>query len=224
MAESTGAPTTEALSWERHCEIEIERQYRAAIEAAGIPERFRSAPIRRDLLLEVMGPRGDQGGVHGHGLYLHGPAGTGKTTAACGVLRGVIRSYSEASGDVLRIRRGGLYAKATGILSRYRSAMNGSGETEEVVTASLLEPWLLVIDDLGKERPTGWALSKLYEVIDMRYESMRPVVVTSQMSRGELAAAWSQGAEDAATAQALASRLSEMCRGVRFDGPDRRLG
>lgn len=214
MTESTGAPTTEALSWERHCELEIERQYRAAVEAAGIPERFRRAPIREDLLREVL---------DGGGLYLYGPAGTGKTTAACGVLRGVIRSCSEACGDVLRIRRGGIYAKATGILSRYRSAMNGSGETEESVTASLLEPWLLVVDDMGKERPTGWALSKLYEVIDMRYESVRPVIVTSQMSRGELAAAWSQGAEDAAAAQALASRLSEMCRGVRFDGPDRRL-
>lgn len=49
-------------------------------------------------------------------------------------------------------------------------------------------PNLLVIDDLGKENQTLWAVSMIYMAIDDRYNTRKPVVVTSNHSKRELVA------------------------------------
>ena len=47
--------------------------------------------------------------------------------------------------------------------------------------AMLKEVELLVLDDLGAQRDTGWALDTLYQVINFRYVQHLPLVVTTNM-------------------------------------------
>lgn len=96
-------------------------------------------------------------------------------------------------------------------------------DTELGVTQSLCGVPVLVIDDLGKESPTDWAVERLFRVVDGRYNAERPVIVTTQFERPALIRRLSRGG-DSENAVALVSRLCEMCGTVRTDGPDRRLG
>ena len=74
---------------------------------------------------------------------------------------------------------------------------------------------LLVLDDLGVEAPTAWAMEQLYTIFDSRYAAARPTIVTSNESRETLIAQLGR----------IASRLSDtrLSEVVRFEGPDRRL-
>lgn len=47
---------------------------------------------------------------------------------------------------------------------------------------------LLIIDDLGIERGTEYALEQVYNVIDTRYKSGRPLIVTTNLTLDELKA------------------------------------
>ncbi len=73
---------------------------------------------------------------------------------------------------------------------------------------------LLILDDLGAEKPTEWVRERMYEIVNQRYEWMRPIIVTSNLSPAQLAKQ---------VGQRVASRLMEMCEVVELDGRDRRL-
>jgi DNA replication protein DnaC len=47
---------------------------------------------------------------------------------------------------------------------------------------------LLIIDDLGKEKPTEWTLATLYAIIDGRYDSAMPVIITTNYDMQSLRA------------------------------------
>lgn len=45
---------------------------------------------------------------------------------------------------------------------------------------------LLVIDDLGKEKPTEWVLEKLFLIVNNRYNNYLPIVITTNYNRNQL--------------------------------------
>ena len=47
---------------------------------------------------------------------------------------------------------------------------------------------MLVLDDLGKESSSRWSLKTLFTIVNSRYEGMRPTVITSQYTLGQLRA------------------------------------
>lgn len=51
-----------------------------------------------------------------------------------------------------------------------------------------IETQLLVVDDAGKARPTGWVCETLFGIFDGRYRMQRPTVITSNLTSQELAA------------------------------------
>lgn len=80
----------------------------------------------------------------------------------------------------------------------------------------------LIVDDLGKRRPTGFVLDSLFSLIDQRYSAMLPTLVTTQYKPSDLVRRLAeQGDPD--TAKAIVSRLRGGARVVHFDGPDGRL-
>ena len=64
---------------------------------------------------------------------------------------------------------------------------------------------LLIIDDLGTERGTEYALEHVYNVIDSRYRSGKPLILTANISPDVL-----NNPPDIAHAR-IFSRLLEMC-------------
>lgn len=71
---------------------------------------------------------------------------------------------------------------------------------------------LLIIDDFGMERGTEYGLEQVYHVIDSRYRSNRPLIVTTNLSLNEL-----QNPADTPHAR-IYDRLLEMCAPVCVSG------
>ena len=71
---------------------------------------------------------------------------------------------------------------------------------------------LLILDDFGMERGTEYGLEQAYSVIDSRYRSRRPLIVTTNLTLQQI-----QNPPDTAHAR-IYDRLLEMCAPVRFTG------
>lgn len=188
---------------EEHARKAKEERLRKARILAGVPKRYADAehPMATEYAEKV---------ASGRGMYLVGPVGTGKTYTASAICREL-----QAIGKGFRMLTG------VQLLERYRACFDGES-TESSVTANLCGVPVLVIDDLGKETPTDWAVERLFRVIDERYNNERPVIVTTQFERPALIKRLSRGG-DSENAVALVSRLCEMCGTVRTEGADRRL-
>ena len=75
---------------------------------------------------------------------------------------------------------------------------------------------LLILDDFGMERGTEYGLEQVYHVIDSRYRSGKPLIVTTNLTLQEL-----QNPPDTPHAR-IYDRLTEMCLPVYFSGENQR--
>lgn len=73
---------------------------------------------------------------------------------------------------------------------------------------------LLILDDFGMERGTEYGLEQVYNVIDSRYISKKPLIATTNLTPEQL-----KNPEDVPHAR-IYDRLLEMCTPVRFTGDD----
>lgn len=71
---------------------------------------------------------------------------------------------------------------------------------------------LLIIDDLGIERDTEYALEQVYNIIDARYKSNKPLIITTNLSITEI-----KNPVDTAHKR-IYDRVLEMCVPIKFDG------
>ena len=71
---------------------------------------------------------------------------------------------------------------------------------------------LLIIDDFGMERGTEYGLEQVFNVIDSRYRSGKPLIVTTNLTLDDL-----RNPEDTAHSR-IYDRLLSMCVPVRFTG------
>lgn len=130
-----------------------------------------------------------------HGLYISGTVGAGKTYIACSIA---------------------IRAAQNGKSVRFLKAYNISSFDLEDVT----KPDLLIIDDLGADNVSEWSTSRMRAVIDDRYGSMKPIIITSNYTKQELAKKLHK--TDDYTALAIISRLTEMTKPYEVTGKDRR--
>lgn len=130
----------------------------------------------------------------GKGLLFYGPPGTGKTFFAGCIANAVLQRGFRV------------------YMTSFPHLMRGTWTEREEKIARLNVYDLLVIDDLGIERNTGYMAEQMQEVIDERYRKKKPVIVTTNVIN----------AEEDITKQRAYSRLVEMCEFVKVDGADRR--
>ena len=106
------------------------------------------------------------------GLLLWGDVGTGKSFfAGC-----IANALLEQGVPVLMTN-----------FSRILNALSGLySEEKNQYIDSLNQYSLLIIDDLGIERSTEFALEQVFNVIDSRYRSKLPLIVTTNMTLEEL--------------------------------------
>ena len=89
----------------------------------------------------------------------------------------------------------------------------GSENRNEYIVRLCSYP-LLILDDFGMERGTEYGLEQLYNVIDSRYISKKPLIATTNLTPEQL-----RNPEDVPHAR-IYGRLLEMCVPVRFTGGD----
>ena len=89
-------------------------------------------------------------------------------------------------------------------------AANFEGRNEYI--ARLCRYPLLILDDFGMERGTEYGLEQVFNVIDSRYRSGKPLIVTTNLTLDDL-----RNPEDTAHSR-IYDRLLSMCVPVRFTG------
>ena len=124
------------------------------------------------------------------GLLLWGGVGTGKS-----FLAGCIANALMEQEVPVRMTN---FAR---ILNELNSSFSGRNEAID----KLCRYPLLVIDDFGIERGTEYALEQIYNIVDSRYRSRKPLIVTTNLTLDEI---WHP--QDTAHAR-IYDRLLEMC-------------
>ena len=115
--------------------------------------------------------------AEGNGIWLHGSAGTGKTSLAM-----LVSKTALEAGHTVAI-----YSMPR-LLARIRRTYDTDSSEEGYLSFfdRLTSVDLLHIDDLGAEKKTDWVLEQLYAIVDRRYEERRSIVVTTNMETDEL--------------------------------------
>ena len=104
------------------------------------------------------------------GLLFYGSVGTGKSyTAAC-----IANALMEEQVSVI-------------MTSFVKILLDIRGTEDEAGYMTMLNrPRLLIIDDLGAERNTEYALEKVYGIIDNRVRAEKPMILTTNLSLEEM--------------------------------------
>ena len=139
---------------------------------------------------------------NGQGLLFWGNVGTGKTFLAGCIANALMEKNIPVlmtSFPKLLNALGGLY----------------SGEKNEYLK-SLNQYRLLIIDDLGVERDTPYVLETVYLVIDERYKSGKPFIITTNLSLEAL-----RNPADLEHGR-IYDRIMERCVPVAFSGKNYR--
>lgn len=99
-------------------------------------------------------------------FYMHGPAGAGKTSVGCVLLAEMIRDGAT-----------GMYVVTPDLMSDLRviyAKGSGSGLSSSTLIDPLIETDCLLLDDIGKEKPSDHSATVLFELLDNRYRRRRP--------------------------------------------------
>lgn len=138
---------------------------------------------------------------NGKGLLMYGPVGTGKTYYAACIANALIdRDYS-----VLMTN----FARLTNIIQ-------GMFEGKQDYIDSLNDYDLLIIDDLGAERKSEFMQEMVFNIIDSRYRSGLPFIITTNLTADEI-----KKAEEVAFRR-IYDRIMERCFPVEVTGISRR--
>ncbi|HEX3391087.1 MAG TPA: ATP-binding protein [Solirubrobacteraceae bacterium] len=217
LCDGSGFVVEEETNTASDCRCRAQRiaRSRASALEARIPNRYRASTFEQlegDSLSAFSAQvsivrrfvkRISQNVDEGNSMWIMGDIGTGKTALAMLVSKAALQAGKTVA----------IYS-----LPRLLSLIRESIEHEEGVVGfleRLSAVDLLHIDDVGAENRTDWALEQLYTIVNTRYEERRAIVLTTNLTHGELAEQ---------VGERIVSRLVEMCGDtvVPLYGHDRR--
>lgn len=174
-------------------ERQAEAERRAEFVRCGVKPRFQDAKIDNAAAARYLDSFELRRGV---GLYIHGPSRAGKTYCASAMAKAFISAgYSV------------ILTTSLEMLDSIKESFDGNSK---LGPSRFIGCDVLIIDDIGKENANAWVMTMLFQVINARYESMHPTIVTSQYSPFELTARMSRSGERE-SATAIVERLKETC-------------
>jgi DNA replication protein DnaC len=146
--------------------------------------------------------------IERNGLFIAGSYGTGKTHLAAAIANELIRNGTA----VICMTMIDLLDQ---IRATYKARRSMDGDVDE---AFILQQYqdvpLLIIDDIGSEQPTEWCVSKIFAIINARYEGYMPTIITTNYSGEELEHRMTPEGGDDRNAKKTLDRLKEMCVGI----------
>lgn len=171
---------------ERRREAELQEQ-RRLVSAAQIPLRFADRTIENFVAHTDGAKRAltvarsyvqdfEESRKEGASLIFCGGVGTGKTHLAIGIANAVLEMK-------LRVR----FVSVMNAVRTVKETYNrGSDETEREALNEFIYPDLLVLDEVGVQFGSDTEKMILFEIINGRYEQMKPTLVISNLAKEAL--------------------------------------
>jgi len=218
------------------CDCQLCARSGALIAAARIPKRYEHcelsnftadfpgadrsialAQISASRFVQEFDPR------DGAGLLLIGGIGTGKTHLAVGILKELIAARGSAC----------LFCDYRELLKQIQNSYNDSVQATELqVLRPVFEAEVLLLDELGAVKPSEWVWDTVSLILNTRYNDNRTTIITTNFAdepagnvtrSSSLSSARTAAREETLgdrIGERMRSRLQEMCRIVKMDGPD----
>ena len=227
---------SEGLWVSRACECQQIERERLRLAAAHIPERYRHYTLD-GYETAFRGADPSLGRAHltarrfvdaypvdtaGKGLLFVGSIGVGKTHLAVGVLRRLVQERGVK----------GLFCDYRELLKSIQNSYNPQVQTTEL---DLLKPVfaaeVLVLDDLGAQKPNEWVWDTVALILNSRYNDKLTTIVTTNYADLPAGAGFRPDENGKAPAKGedtlgdrigdrMRSRLTEMCVRVEMSGED----
>ena len=162
--------------------------------------RFESAAVTTPQLAKARGyaQNWDEFKKAGIGLLLFGNVGTGKSYAAGCIANALIDRLESV-----------LFVGMSDVVNR----MQGNfGSDRDNYMKSLMRPDLLILDDLGAERNTSFGKERVFDVVDKRLLTGKPMIVTTNIPLSVMKQA--VDLDD----RRIYDRILEVCVPIMFDG------
>ncbi|BFI46015.1 hypothetical protein YKD1_24340 [Yersinia pseudotuberculosis] len=171
---------------ERRREFETVR----LMELLGIPDRFKSVTldnyqadnseaVRCLKLCKAYVSKWPERLKQGGGLVMCGKPGTGKNHLAFAIAKQVIADHQSCA----------RFTSALRIARNFKSTWSKTAEkTEAAVIEEYTYPDLLIIDEIGVQFGSDAEKMILFEIINNRYEDMKPTILISNLPKDELSA------------------------------------
>ena len=137
----------------------------------------------------------------GKGLLLYGTVGTGKTYFAACIANGLIDKG---------------YRVLMTNFARLTNQIQGKFDDKQEYIDSLNRYTLLIIDDLGAERKSEFMQEMVFNIIDSRYRSGLPFIITTNLTAEEI-----KKPQDVGHSR-IYDRILERCHPVKVEGASRR--
>ena len=168
--------------------------------------RFESATVTTPQLAKAKGyaQNWDEFKKAGIGLLLFGNVGAGKSYAAGCIANALIDRLESV-----------LFVGMSDVVNR----MQGNfGADRDSYMTSLMRPELLILDDLGAERNTSFGKERVFDVINRRRLTGKPMIITTNIPIVTMQKAASLDE------RRIYDRILEVCVPIRFDGENFRRG
>jgi len=145
-----------------------------------------------------------------NGLFITGSYGTGKTHLASSIANQLMQGGTAV-----------ICMTMIDLLAKIKSSFDSDQNATEAEIMKLYEEIpLLIIDDIGSEQPTEWGSTRIYSIINARYEAYMPTIVTTNYTGDELirrmTPTYGGKLGDTRNAEKTLDRLREMCMGMEM--------
>lgn len=155
----------------------------------------------------------------GRGLLITGSIGVGKTHLAVGILLSLVEEKGAQA----------LFYDYRELLKQIQHSYNPQvNSTELDILKPVFEAEVLVLDELGAQKPTDWVWDTVALILNTRYNDKRTTIITTNYPDLPPAGASLSAAQRATREESLGdrigermrSRLAEMCVRVEMTGAD----
>jgi DNA replication protein DnaC len=224
----------EGVRYAEPCECREQLRAARLEQRAGIPARYQHCDLNNYMCDFGVDPslpaalaiargfvREYPHGTEGKGLLLSGSIGVGKTHLAAGILRGLIEKGVP-----------GLFCDYRELLKEIQHSYNPQVATTELeILRPVFNAEVLVLDELGAQKPTDWVWDTVALILNTRYNDKLTTIITTNYG-DQAAATPGNGVRETALravreeslsdriGERMRSRLAEMCVVVEMSGHD----